>query len=232
MLRWIVDGFRSLVQLDGELNLEERRAEVRLRCRYDVTVLTSDRETAGVVIDISPHGLHVEVPEWLKVGRQVVVTRADTEPGVICRVVWRRQSKEAVVLGLQRSAADQAGTWLDQVITELGFDAACLHQKRRHLRVESSFAAAVEGQDCRGMALNLGAGGVLLELERSFPPGCWLELVLGPAFGLEPLTVAGSVVRCQETEDETYAVSVSLEEIPRVALLGEYVRRALDSRLI
>lgn len=251
MLRDIIDGFVSLFQPDGPQ--EDRRKVIRLRCRFDIFLLTDKEVTAATVVDMGLQGLRVECREYFKTGTQVsliyrgaigeqpAVSRVHLErdiegafsQGVLCEVSWSQKDKftkvSTIGVTYNDSPKRMGKSWVKKILREIGFDEDTIFQRRKIVRVISSIPCKLTADKStwRGRVINMGAGGALFQGDYKIQVGQVVKVSIGPyKKKLKNLEVRGQIVTQryeQSTNGWLHGVRFMGMSKAQVALLGKYV---------
>jgi PilZ domain len=258
MLKDIIAGFVSLFQ--PEAAKEDRRKIIRLRCRFEIFIVTLEEVYPATVIDMGLKGLRVKSQEPLKVGTQVSLvyrggtgehpetTRANLErdksaafdKGVLCDVAWSTKDKyaKACTLGVTYNDTPRrmGKSWIKKILREIGFDEDTIFQRRKIVRVISSIPCTLTSgrTDWRGRVINMGAGGALFQGDHQMNVGQTVSVVIGPYKKYKALQVRGEVMTEryeQSTNGWLHGIRFVAMESEQTTLLGKYVVSLLKEQI-
>ncbi len=248
MLQDIISGFVSLFQENAPD--EDRRKVIRLRCRYSVYMIYKKQVLTCTAVDMGLQGIRLDMREKVKpgtrvallyrgaVGQKPVLKLADVtrdledsiQNGVRCAVLWCQQNRysKKIQAGLRYADSPErmSKSWVKKILREIGFDEETIFQRRKIIRVAASLPYEARSGETRlkGVVINLGAGGALIQSEQVLPD--ILELAIGPYKNNDTLCIRGRVVtRRHEPHSNIWLNGIrfgspSQEE---VELLGKYV---------
>lgn len=239
MIRKLWQGLRSLRRGDSDPDWEfdERRELFRMRCHFEVEGVLEQKVFPGQIVDMSLGGMKLRCFQKLAVGQSVLIScRIDVpcEETISCKVQWARtRDADGVTFsGLSYDESDivLGNSWVKLVLKELGFRPDRLFQRRKYVRAECVIPAELSHREGRvvGRLYNLGARGALVECAQHFVPGEEVELRVGPLDKLNPLVLAGRVVKATPHNTE-YLVAMKFTGVGPRAMdrLGKYLRHLL-----
>ncbi|MBI3925404.1 MAG: PilZ domain-containing protein [Armatimonadetes bacterium] len=261
MLKDIISGFVSLFKQDS---VEERRKVIRLRCRYTVFCILGSDIWQATVVDMGLQGLRLQMERKLSKGTMVslvyrnaaggtpVVKKADliadpdlaAQRGVRCQVNWVNQDRYSKTVEVGVTYADapdrMSRSWVKKILREIGFDESTIFQRRKIIRVVSSIPCQIRVQEgasqgtIAGRALNMGAGGTLVQTDDSIKNKTGVLLLLGPYEKFPELKAAGTVVTTRfDAPTRSWLHGVRFENLSssQVDLLGKYVVSLLKASM-
>lgn len=220
MFRSLIEGIRSLVGGAGPTG-EEARHKARVICRYPVQCSSAPDAPPrpSQVVDISLSGLRLEGLEGLKPHDTLWVAFADAPEPVKVEVIWsRKRPHDGQILTGTRYKASLEGTWVNQVLQEVGLaEQPASYQKRKHVRLASQLRAEVRdkvtGQYiCDGQVENLSMGGVLIHTGQDTVDGQLVLVLIAPDDNYPILSLTGRTVRCEHDQTGTH-VSVQFVNV-------------------
>jgi PilZ domain len=248
MLSDIFQGIASLFRT--QLSTDERRENVRVRCRYAAYCVDRKTSTEVTVTDICARGFRISGPKKYKLGelvylvyRGVVGERLSRIPhdklvtvpdGVRCRVIWCRRLPEGVEVGLDIYDSDDllSRSWVPKILDKLGLKRNGIVQKRKQIRAPARLDAEVRlGENAvTGNVLNLGVGGALFQTKKHLPVGQGVQLVIRGSKRLPTLRVEGEVVSHRfdvGSDSGMHGVCFRAIDDDTLALLTRYVVKLL-----
>lgn len=258
MLKDIIAGFVSLFQPEGAK--EDRRKIIRLRCRFEIFMVTPEEVHSATVIDMGLKGLRVETRANLKPGTQVSLlyraaagehpenTRAALErdksgafnKGVLCEISWAQRDKYAKASTIGVTYNDTPGrmgkSWIKRILREIGFDEDTIFQRRKIVRVISSIPCKLTAgrTNWRGRVINMGAGGALFQGDHQMEVGMSVSVKIGPYKKMKDLEVRGKVVTEryeQSTNGWLHGIRFVAMDKDQTNLLGKYVISLLKEQV-
>lgn len=181
-------------------NIDERRQVPRARC--DIALSCKTRKGARVcnLRDLSACGARLATDGKWRRGMQVELMPPDglvKERGLDAVVIWSRPVSGQYQVGLKFS--DRAkGTWVGDVLEELGLSSGIPKQRRAHARFPGNYDVhyIVHGAEREGTLKNLSLGGALLHTKQTLKENVPIQLFLpemkqAPALQLFGTTCAG-----------------------------------------
>ncbi|MBI3927606.1 MAG: PilZ domain-containing protein [Armatimonadetes bacterium] len=226
MFAELLEGLKSLVLGPNQVE-QERREIVRLDCDYPVTVeLCGEPCGAARVIELSPAGLRLEGSGELKVATAIHLRLSDSLAGG--KVVWCRRHSGGWRSGVLLT--ESAGSWVEKLLQEVGFDENIVFTRRRHPRMAGAVPArasdSAEQHVEEGWVSNLGVGGALLRFPRPLPEDRVLDVRIGPSHRLPALSLQGTVLKTWPDPDEQqlhHNFRFLDPDADQVKLLGRYI---------
>ncbi|MCA9793674.1 MAG: PilZ domain-containing protein [Candidatus Eremiobacteraeota bacterium] len=258
MLKDILSGFVALFQSESYDGVDRRKV-IRLRCRYSVYVLYKKQILTATAVDMGLQGIRLDVREKLKkgtpavllyrgaVGQKPVLTLPDiqrdleaaSQEGVHCEVTWCHQDRysKKIQAGVRYVDTPQrmSRSWVKKILREIGFDESTIFQRRKIVRVMASIPYETRTPDgpVKGLVLNLGAGGALLQSDSPLPT--ILKLHIGPYKNMEYLNISGKVVTCRhEPTSNSFLQGIRFQGTTpaEVELLGKYIMSLLKDNMV
>ena len=215
MFRSLIEGIRSLVGGTGPTG-EEARHKARVVCRYPVkcTASPDGPPSTSHVIDISLSGMRLEGMEDAKPHDRLWVAFATSFEGagpVHVEVIWtRKRAHDGLVMTGVRYVSSLEGTWVQQVLREVGLaeEPPCF-QKRKHVRLNSALRAEVRdkvtGQYlCDGQVENLSMGGVLIHTAQPTEHNQMVLVLIAPDDNYPILSLTGRTLQCRGEGEENH----------------------------
>jgi len=246
VLRALIDGMVSLVMALDEGDpppLQERREQVRLRCHYPVKVKMGDTTFRSVVTDVGPRGLRLKFVNHMRKGGLTTITYDHEESGrapVQCRTVWCRKRRFSPdrIAGVEFTEPQEVnGSWVGQVLEELGFTPGDEGNPRRWVRADTHFPARLQvagSPELEARVVNLGVGGAqLLSDHASAAPGSVARIKMGPWEGLPELEIEAellSVAPDELVDGALWRVKFEHSDPQKVEALGKYVLHMLREK--
>lgn len=260
MLRDIISGFVSLFT-PTEVPQEDRRRVIRLRCRYSVYCIEGEKVNKATVIDMGLQGLRLETPEKYKTGSKVSLVyrgaagqRAEVsmseitkdvaaayEKGVLCDVSWCDKDRYSKVIQTGVTYSDtprrMSKSWVKTILKEIGFDEETIFQRRKIIRVTSAIPCRVEygKKSIPGRAVNLGAGGALVQTNEGVNEETLVKINIGPYKSHKQLRLSGMVrTRRFDVPTNTHLQGIRFEapSSDEADLLGRYVIDLLKEQTV
>ncbi|MEW6279623.1 MAG: PilZ domain-containing protein, partial [Candidatus Eremiobacterota bacterium] len=235
VVRELVGGVRS-INLPRRRTSDERRAP-RLDCNYKVRCFAGVGGFVATVNEVSLTGVRMEMPDRLEkdalVEVHAFVTTGRLEP-VRCIVRWCRNDGPQYTAGMafHEPPAKLSRSWVAVLLHSLGFDEAHSKQRRRNTRVSISEPVAVlgpRGEQLNGTALDVGIGGLLLEIPARFGPAETIVMTLSWDPTWANFKVRGKVVSMQRGKIPRYGVQFRDMSPAGVNRLGDYIVKRLSA---
>lgn len=250
MLKDIVSGFVSFFRKD--LPTDDRRQDVRARCRYAVYCVDVKDISEATVIDMGVQGLRLEghkkyrPGEYVKLifrgvpSQQLSQVPADklkqVDNAIRCEVSWSEDAKgTSIHTGLlYHDTPDQKEkSWVTQVLSQLGFDSGAWQQRERiraRARLEGEAHAGEER--VKGQVLNIGVGGIMFGSREQLAVDKKYTFFIGPLGELKRLRLQGEVVNRRFDVPSNMCQHGVKFEVPdeHLDLMGKYVIQLLKDQ--
>jgi c-di-GMP-binding flagellar brake protein YcgR len=241
--RQLLRGALAFFQVRSQSKADERRRLIRLRCDYKVQCVVDQQQFSAQIRDMGLNGMRLRMSEKLKPGTNIFVyhpsnTQRVENEYVLCLVRWSRKHKDSEDFDVGLQYADTPGnmrrSWVKFLLKELGFDERAIYTRRKSIRADSAMEGVInaDGQEFKGMVLNLGAGGALFETDTHFAPNTKVQLRVGPLGSLKAIWLPGILLHSKESEESTTQLaSIRFVDLKpgQVRSLGQFVLQLLRS---
>jgi c-di-GMP-binding flagellar brake protein YcgR len=228
--------------------LVEKRGHPRIKCSIDGKVVPkSGKESEECkIIEVGTKGMRIESVLSAKPG-EVIFVRIRADQGsydtrykmdkVRAEVVWSRRKSKTYENYIGAKYADTENnirnSWVTFLLKKFGLTSTSTMQRRKDVRASSRlpvyFKAGSE-ESKKGVAYNIGMGGILLVVDEDVPQGAELTIAVGPYDKLKTLNVQGKVARkrySEKTAHWTLGVSFINLSNDAIKILGDYVLTVL-----
>ncbi len=225
--------------------LVEKRVSPRICCTFAAKAVQKDGKNAVVectISEVSSSGMRLLAPLKPKNG-EILFVAVKPDQGFDCsrykvdkvrgEVMWSRKRPKSpdyfIGLKFAHTEAELKNSWVSFLLKKLGFEAQKSLQKRKDVRASSRIMvvyAVGSGPEERGVAYNIGMGGMLLGGSQCLQPHTNLFITLGPYESLKKLSMRGKVVRKgYDPMTNTWLSGVAFTNLTAdsVKLLGDYV---------
>jgi hypothetical protein len=224
--------------------LVEKRVSPRICCSFEGKALHKERKNVEVctIVEVSSSGLRLCFPIKPKKGETLLIA-IKADQGIDCsrykvdrvsgEVMWARRKPKSPDYFVGLKFSDPEGTiknsWVSFMLKKFGFDMQKSFQKRKDVRAGSSINLVYttgSGASQRGVAYNIGMGGLLLSGPQCLPENSQITIIMGPYGQLTQLTLTGKVVRKRfEPKTTTWLSGISFIHLQgdSLRLLGDYV---------
>lgn len=199
-------------QVDAVPNFHERRKAVRRACDVQVEGSCGRQRFSLTIVDLSAAGLlfSCSTQVKLKPKARVRVTNPEsltdhTADLIDCTVVWRRtrEADQVQFVGAEFSEPKALGsTWVKGEMEDIGFRGHNLREQRKLCRVAYQAAGTVHlpGGQTACKVLNIGLGGVLIEVQKPLRAGAAVVVELPDTAALPGSSYKATVRHLQHAD--------------------------------
>ncbi|MDQ7821202.1 MAG: PilZ domain-containing protein [Candidatus Eremiobacteraeota bacterium] len=223
--------------------LQEKRSSPRIRCAIDAAFYKSeDSALTGKIVEVGVTGMRLESAKALhrgeKIGIRVLkgqglhtITKFEVDK-VTVEVRWCKKKPDDKVfyIGVKYCETEEniGKSWVTFLLNKFGFNAGSSFQKRKDVRASSKLPIQYELKNSwqKGIAQNIGLGGMLLAGLNEVPMHEELKIRIGPYGKLASLLLLGKVVRKKYSSyNKVWLTGISFIALSgqEAKLLGDYV---------
>jgi c-di-GMP-binding flagellar brake protein YcgR len=232
----------------GKDLLMEKRGHPRIRCSIDGKIVPKSGKDVEEckIIEVGTNGMRLESVLAPKAG-EIIFVRIKADQGgydtrykmdkVRAEVVWTRRKAKTYenYIGAKYADTDQniRNSFVNFILNKFGLNLGASMQRRKEVRASSKLPVYYQvgtGDSKKGVAYNIGMGGILLTVDEDIPQDVMLNIAVGPYDRLKPLNVQGKVARKRYSQKTCHwMMGVSFINLSNDAtkLLGDYVLTVL-----
>jgi len=183
------------------LSLDNPRQDLSLRQRVVLVCELDDEVVQGELLDISATGMRILLKTFVELNETVRVSAPDqsglvARQSLIYRVKWVHPRRPEYEVGLEYNDSDEnlARSWIQLALRHLDLEQV----KPRSRSIPAYLFVQVSGShnlvSGRGICVNIGTGGCLLQTERQIPREAVVKLGLGPSDLEASIFISGRVL--------------------------------------
>ena len=165
-------------------NIDERRQVPRARCDIALSCQTKKGARICSLRDLSACGARLSTDGRWRKGTKVQLmppkgAGVDSKKGLPAVVMWSRPVLGQYQVGIKFEQKTN-GTWVGQVLEELGLSSNIPQQRRVHVRFPGNYELKyiVKGAERKGILKNLSLGGALLATKHKLTANTPIQIFL------------------------------------------------------